>query len=101
VALLPSPGDISARTRGSGSTEYSGKIRTRARRFRARFNDVEDRSGTATVARPDYVEIDSGDLLIFKHEPAQFTGIHDQHHAIDPCLATEADFADRMVREGE
>jgi hypothetical protein len=89
----------SAHARRRWSTEYPGEIRTRARRFRARFNDVENGSGAATVARPDYVEIDSGKRLIFKHKPADFAGIDGQHRAIDPCLGAETDVADRMVCE--
>jgi hypothetical protein len=90
-----------ADTRRRGNTEYPREIGARARRFRARFNDVEDRSGTATVARSDYVEIDSRKRLIFQDKPAQFAGIDDQHHAIDPCLRTQANFGHRMACESE
>ncbi len=64
-------------TRGGRRSQNAWKIRAVAGRFRARFDDIEDRSGTARFAGANDVEIDAYDRVVLEKQRTQLSGIDD------------------------
>ena len=86
-------------TRGGRRSQNAGKIRTVAGRFRTRFDDIEDRSGTARFAGANDVEIDADDGVVLEKQRTQHGRINGQNRLVETCRRTELQIGDWMIRQ--
>ena len=107
MALLVRSGEISASTDTAAplktcvvpmpavtaAPKMPGKSTPRAGLLRSRFDHIEDRPGTAALARVDYFEVDADDGIVFEHDTAQLRSVDDQIGAFEARRRAEVHVA--------
>ncbi len=88
-------------SRRHGSAQNSGKIGARAGFFRSRFDHIEDRSGTAALARVNYFEGDARNGIVFKDNAAQLGRIDDEIGCREPRGCAECHVCNRVIGQGQ